>query len=585
MRLHTRLFLTSVAIAVLSLAVSSVLASRALRRQLLERIESSLVAETRLVAELLSRRGPLTAGVDLDEEADTLGAHVSARVTLIDDAGTVVGDSAEDGAALAAMENHGARPEVEGARQSGLGLVQRYSTTLNEPLLYTAVQVDHAAIAFVRLALPLTAIDEQLDAVTRATLSGLVAALGGALLLAWVVSSVFNRRVAAIADTARHYALGDLSSAGRDFGDDELGVVASALGHVAQELGQRVEELSSQQTRTDAIMGGMAEGVLVIDEAGGIQIANGSVRGMLDIGGELIGRHYVELIRHPDVTRVIAAAMVGEAAPQTEVTLNTDPSTVLLASARPFTTKHERGVALVLHDVTAFRRADQIRQDFVANVSHELRTPLTAIRGAVETLLDEAPPRDDRRFLSIIARHSARMERLVCDLLRLARLEAGQEVLDQNSYSTALLFSSIHGELAPLVDAKGQRVVTSIQDDAGTIMADPTKLHDALRNLVENAVHYAPQGSAIDLAASVENGVMRITVADRGPGIPESDLTRVFERFYRVDHARARDPGGTGLGLAIVKHLVGLHGGSVAAVNREGGGATFTIELPSGEDG
>ncbi len=580
MRLRTRLFLTSVAIAILSLAVSSALASWALRRQFLERIEISLVNETRLVAELLSRRGPRTGGIDFDDEADTLGSRVSARVTLIDRAGTVVGDSAEDGASLAAMENHGARPEVEMARQSGLGLVQRYSTTVNDTLLYTAVPVDHPTIAFARLALPLTAIDDQLDAVTRATVSGLAVALGGALLLAWVASSTFSRRVAAIADTARHYALGDLSRAGGDVGNDELGIVAAALDHAAQELGRRVQELAGEQTRTQTILRGMVEGVLVIDEAGHVQIANESVKRMLGISEDPAGRQYVELIRHPEVTRLIAAVAAGDTQPRNEVTLHADPPRVLLASVRPFTADNERGVALVLHDVTDFRRADRVRQDFEANVSHELRTPLTAIRGAVEALLDEAPSDDEGRFISIIARNGARMERLVRDLLRLARLDAGQEALDLRESSVSSLFASVAGELAPLIEAKAQRLETSVADDAGTVLADPAKLHDAVRNLVENAVNYGPEGSAIDLVASAQEDGVRISVVDRGPGIPEPDRSRVFERFYRVDQARARNPGGTGLGLAIVKHLIGLHGGSVFAANREGGGSVFTITLP-----
>jgi two-component system, OmpR family, phosphate regulon sensor histidine kinase PhoR len=238
------------------------------------------------------------------------------------------------------------------------------------------------------------------------------------------------------------------------------------------------------------------------------------------------------------------------------------------------------GAVLVLHDITDLRRADQIRRDFVANVSHELRTPLTAIRGYVEALLDEEPDAETTRgFLEIIARHSTRMERLVKDLLRLARLDARQEVLEIAPCDARQLFEAIVTDLAPAIEAKRQEVSIDVAPDACTLEADPAKLHDVLRNLVENAVNYSPEEAQIRLEASRRNGSLVITVADSGPGIPPEDLTRVFERFYRVDKSRSR-PGGTGLGLAIVKHLVELHGGKAAADNQPSGGAVFTVTLP-----
>jgi two-component system, OmpR family, phosphate regulon sensor histidine kinase PhoR len=229
------------------------------------------------------------------------------------------------------------------------------------------------------------------------------------------------------------------------------------------------------------------------------------------------------------------------------------------------------------------KRADRIRRDFVANVSHELRTPLTAIRGYVEALLDEAPGDEaGRKFLEVIQRHAARMERLVRDLLRLARLDAGQEALDLAECAVGPLFADVQADLAPLIERGGHRVTTSIDPGAETVRADPAKLHDVVRNLVENAVHHTPDGTAILLTAEPNGDVVRLSVSDSGPGIPQHDRLRVFERFYRVDKARARGSGegGTGLGLAIVKHLVGLHGGRVEAANREEGGAVFTVTLP-----
>ncbi len=409
--------------------------------------------------------------------------------------------------------------------------------------------------------------------------AGFLAALGAALAIARLASIRLHRRVRALTETARRYTAGTPFPVGLDHGDDELGVMARALDQTARELARQVKDLSGQQTRVDAILGGMVEGVLVIDDEGRVQIANESVQRMLGIDSDPTGRFHVELIRHPEVTRVIAAAVAGDAGRGNEVRLNTDPPKVLLANARPFAANGERGVALVLHDVTEYRRADQVRQDFVANVSHELRTPLTAIRGGVEALVDEDRP-GERRFVAIIARNSARMERLVNDLLRLARLDAGQERLAPTPCALEATFASVAGELAPLAESKHVDIRTAVTPEAVTVLADPLKLHDAIRNLVENAVNYAPADSTVELGAGSEDGVVRITVADRGPGIPDTDLTRIFERFYRVDDARPRDPGGTGLGLAIVKHLIGLHEGSVRAANRDGGGTVFTIELP-----
>jgi two-component system phosphate regulon sensor histidine kinase PhoR len=171
------------------------------------------------------------------------------------------------------------------------------------------------------------------------------------------------------------------------------------------------------------------------------------------------------------------------------------------------------------------------------------------------------------------------MDRLVTDLLRLARLDARQERLERVPCNLQPLFEAVVADLAPAIEAKGQQVAIDVAEDAARVPADPGKLHDVVRNLVENAVHYSPSGTEVRIAANRQSDRYSITVTDSGPGIPPEDLTRVFERFYRVDKSRSR-PGGTGLGLAIVRHLVELHGGTVKAANRPTGGAVFTVTLP-----
>ena len=277
--------------------------------------------------------------------------------------------------------------------------------------------------------------------------------------------------------------------------------------------------------------------------------------------------------------RLLTAALGGEETEAHELALARDASRLFVARAAPVAGAGGGGV-LVLHDITDLRRADQIRRDFVANVSHELRTPLTAIRGYVEALVDG--PSDDatrRRFLDIIARHTARMERLVKDLLRLARLDARQEMLEVATCQTRQIFDGVTADLAPMIQGKQQRITVDVAPDACAIHADAAKLHDVVRNLVENAVNYSADGTEIVLEARRGDGSVIITVSDSGPGIPPEDLGRVFERFYRVDKSRSR-PGGTGLGLAIVRHLVELHEGQVRADNRPDAGARFTVTLP-----
>ena len=590
MRLRTRLFAAAFGIAGLSLLLAAGLVAWLLERQLLDRITTDLLAEARLVADLVARSGPSPTVDELDREADSLGMSLGARVTIIEPGGRVVGDTAEDGSSLTAMENHGARPEIELARTAGVGVTRRYSTTVQRDLLYAAVRVDHPGVGFVRLALPLTAVDDQIATVQRGTAGGLLLALAGALVLAWVTSAAMSRRVSAIAAVARRYAAGDLTPQSGPYGEDEIGTVARALDVSVQELGRRLAELSRNRRLTDAILGSMTEGVLVVDARGRVKMANEAVRRLLQIEETPVDRHYVELIRHPEVAKQIGRALEAGGSSQTEITLSTEPVRVCLASAAPYTEQDEPGVVIVLHDVSDYRRAVQIRQDFVANVSHELRTPLTAIRGAVDALADETEIAVRQRFLDIVARHTNRMERLVTDLLRLARLDAGQEVLHTDTCSIATVFSSVAAELAAVLEVRQQRVQSRIEPGAERLVVDPVKIHDIIRNLVENAAHYAPERSAIELdavAGDAGSGVI-LRVSDRGPGIPDTDLSRVFERFYRVEHSRARNPGGTGLGLAIVKHLVVLHDGTVEAAHRAGGGSVFTIVLPvraAGDDG
>jgi two-component system phosphate regulon sensor histidine kinase PhoR len=411
-------------------------------------------------------------------------------------------------------------------------------------------------------------------------------AFAGGLLVTYALLAAtllpVRRRVRHLDERARRYASSDFTRVLPDYGTDEIGTVSANLDALARDVTARLARLSADSARLQAILSGMVEGVLVVNEHGRLQLANDAARRLLHLDAGAEGRHYPEIVRQPAVAQRIAAVLAGRPTASVELTGLRDPEMTLIARIAPLDASPGRGAVVVLHDISDLRRADRTRRDFVANVSHELRTPLTAIRGYVEALAD-ATPEESRTFLEIVSRHTLRMERLVRDLLRLARIESGQEPLDRLPCSVEGLLTAVESDLAPLLAVKRVRLARTIAPEAATVAGDPNKLQDVLRNLLENAANYSPEGGRIAVTASAADGRVRLKIADEGPGIPPADLQRVFERFYRVDKARTRDgrdPGGTGLGLSIVRHLVELHGGRVSASNATPHGAVFTVELP-----
>ena len=580
LRFRTKIFVASLGVAAAALAIATLIIAWELRREERASIELRLTDQARLITDRLSRDSSPTIDARIDEEADRLAQVVHGRVTLIAADGRVLGDSDLDGDALATIENHLQRPEVQLAREHAIGVVERFSTIVQRDMLYAAVRTDHQGVAYVRVALPLTTVTQQVRRVGAGALLAFALAAPVAVVLAWLSSAVVTRRVRRIAAVARRYGEGDLTRPTHDYGGDELGDVARVLDASVQELGRRLQELSRDRARMEAILSGMVEGVLVVDRHGRLQLVNRAAQAMLQVDVAAAGRPYLEVIRHPDISAQVTATLRGEDVDTHELALARDPSRMFISRAAPVASGGEGGAVLVLHDITDLRRADQIRRDFVANVSHELRTPLTAVRGYVEALADGPPDEETRqRFLEIITRHTTRMERLVTDLLRLAQLDARQEVPDMGACDMRQIFDAVVADLAPAIEARRHRITIDVSSETREVRGDAAKLHDVVRNLVENAVNYSPDAADVRLEARRVNGSVTIDVSDSGPGIPQDDLTRVFERFYRVDKSRSR-PGGTGLGLAIVRHLVELHGGRVRAENRQGGGARFTVTLP-----
>ena len=576
LRILLAIFLTTAA----SLIVSVMLISADVRAGLRRDVQDTLMRQAELTAQLLAREA--IAG-DPDGYADDLGRQLGARITLLEAAGRVLGDSDVEAARVPLLENHATRPEIAAAFQHGRGAATRQSETTGIMTTYAAVLVEQSPVRVVRLGLPLTAVDERVRRIQSVAAIGFGVALLIALALAWPMSALLSGRLQTIAETAQRYSQGDFSRPSFEYGRDEIGTVARVLDSTVFELGRRLDESTTERAQLRSILAGMFEGVLLVNRDRRLVLTNHAARRMLQLPEDAEGRHIRDLVREADLIQLMNTTLgQGDPPEAREVHLLRSPDRAYIANAVRVDHEPAGGLVLVLHDVTDLRRADRVRRDFVANVSHELRTPLTAVRGYVEALLD-APPSTDaerRRFLDIIARHTLRMERLVRDLLRLARLDAGQETIERSEVGIDALIGGVEAEMEDALALKRQRLVRHVSADAAFVSGDPSKLHDALRNLVENAINYGPEESTIDVTAARTDVGVSLSVADCGAGIPPADMPRIFERFYRVDRSRTRDPGGTGLGLAIVKHLMELHGGRVSAENRAEGGALVTLHLP-----
>ncbi len=468
----------------LGLTVASILAFRSIERLELLRAEEALAARTGLVSfalePLLSRSADRPR---LQTMAKELGRHASARVTIIDHTGNVLADSDVADDAVAQIENHSTRPEVQQAFASGRGTNARRSDTTGQRTVYLALQVTPAGAkhpSIVRLGLPLTLLEQRVHDLQRTLMIAFGVAFVIAVTVSLFIARGLTRPLSDIAVVARQLAGGSLGQRIQTKSNDEVGVLAATLNQMADQMDR---------------------------------------------------------------------------------------------------------------DITALRRLEQVRKDFVANVSHELRTPLTSIKGYVEALLDGAKdnPEEATRFLQIILNQSDRLNLILEDLLQLSQIESGLVRFKRDPVRLSALVERTLPLIRPLVDKKRQSLTVAVSPDLPPVSGDEDRLVQVLTNLLDNAVKYTPEGGTIHIAGRIagqpadDPAQVELSVTDTGIGIPDADRPRVFERFYRVDKARSREMGGTGLGLSIVRHIVEAHNGKIWVEGHQPAGSRFVIHLPSAE--
>ncbi len=363
------------------------------------------------------------------------------------------------------------------------------------------------------------------------------------------------------------------------------GSIPRRVGVGLEEIFNRQQQLARQvmegESGTETILSAMQDGLLVVDVARHITLANKSFEEFFGLRETALGAPLLETVRHPSLDETIAETLAtGEATRKEMAILGRE----LEVSAMPLNddTGATAGVVILFHDITQLKRLDEVRKDFVANVSHELRTPLSILRGYIETLREHPHTSKEEfvRILAVMERHSKRLELLVDDLLSLAQLESTNPNLQLNDIGLSELFAHVVRDWEKTCAEKRLKIVVDLAGDLPSVRADEMRLQEILYNLLDNAVKYSREGGEIHLRAEQRDGEIGFTVSDTGVGIGKDDLPRIFERFYRVDKARSRALGGTGLGLAIVKHIAQLHGGRVEAESEPGRGTTIRVILP-----
>jgi two-component system phosphate regulon sensor histidine kinase PhoR len=366
-------------------------------------------------------------------------------------------------------------------------------------------------------------------------------------------------------------------------GSPVLADLARAHNTAAEILAARITRLEAERRQLLAILGGMAEGVVSLDARETVLFANDRAGELLGFSpAQATGRRFWEVVRHRRMQEVVASALSAPEPIREE--LEWPGSAVRnLAVYVARLSGLASGAVLVVQDTSDLRRLERVRQEFVANVSHELKTPLAVIKVCVETLLDgaAADPAACGGFLGQIDEQADRLHNLILDLLSLARIESGTAALDVRAVPLTAVVSDCLDRHRARAEAKGQRLEACPPVGAPVAArADEEALDTILDNLVDNAVKYTPAGGRVAVRWMTAGAQVCVEIEDTGVGIPERDQPRLFERFYRVDKARARELGGTGLGLSIVKHLVQAMGGEVGVRSSVGRGTTFTIRLP-----
>jgi len=552
-----RIFVTHFIVLLLSVIFIEFYITNIVRNNYLTNLKKSLFIQ----ANLISKNIAFEAARKLDNLCKQLKEETNARITLIDSYGKVLGDSDKDSSL---MDNHADRPEVQQASHAGTGWSIRHSNTLKYDLLYISKKITENGKleGFIRLAVPLEEIDKSINTLRMK--------INLVVILLFLISGLFlvrqteriRKYVNKIKDYSGALAQGLFKKKLYIEGAGEFTELAHNLNDMAVELEQNINTINEETNRLNVILKSIPDAMLLINTDRTIELSNKAAQELFNTT-QLEKLPFIDIIRNPEFSSLIDGAKQSRLASSAELTIDLPEEKHLSVRVSPLFYKvgELAGMVAIFHDTTHLKKLEQTRKDFVANVSHEMKTPVTAIKGFAETLLDGAihDKENAEKFLDTIKSHSERLNKLVEDLLTLSRIELGVIKINKTDMDISGIIDTVIGTFVVQSAEKDITVKKSIGSDKNIIKADRIRIEQILLNLVDNAIKFTESGD-VTIGTGTEDEGEYLFVKDTGIGIPQKYLSRLGERFFRVDPSRSRELGGTGLGLAIVKHLVMAHG-------------------------
>ncbi len=578
--MHKKLFISYLTIILLAISISTAIFWHRGYQFIYRQSQDYYLTQAKLVGDVFS-----------DEEFENPQAYEAFvqkyalkydfRITIIDRNGEVYADSNTD----EHLENHKDREEVMRALNGESVTVNRYSETMGQQYSYSAVPVSNDDFnGVLRISLPLAELRDLNSHMFYAIIYAILICFIIAMLAAVIFTEILAKPIHEVAEAAQRITDGDYNIKIYTRDRSVVGKLAESFNVMSKKLKENIENLTQRNAELEAMLSSMTAGVVAIDDSNEILFYNKAFTEIVKPAGkELLGQSLYNVLRNAAVFDAIDQVRVNNISVEQEGTLTRDGLRYIRVAATPLGMEDRNyfGVLLIIDDVTKIKKLESIRSDFVSNVTHELKTPLTSIRGFIDTLKGGAIKEEAvaNRFLDIIDIEAERLYSLIQDILLLSEIESKREYESIPFDMNQCVNSVIELLCSKLTDKV--KIIFEPQPYLKPFICNPDRMKQLLINLLDNAIKYTEEGS-ITISCTEENNNLILRVKDTGIGIGKDHLSRIFERFYRVDKGRSRKQGGTGLGLSIVKHIVELYNGNIQLESQPGVGTEFMISLPYG---